>query len=145
MASKLSEYGFEFHNWAGGQEGADMFGLSHAVIVPKDVRRVILSGQVGIKDDGTVPTDLGEEIREAFEHVLLSLKAAGLGDDAFEHVYSVQTYEVSKYGKGIAQVLVPIAREYFKNTKPAWTGVEVSALFLPSLHLEIRVEAYLPN
>ncbi|KAJ3521449.1 hypothetical protein NM208_g13285 [Fusarium decemcellulare] len=145
MASKLCEYGFEFHNWAGGQEGAEMFGLSHAVIVPKSVRRIILSGQVGIKADGTIPADLSEEIREAFEHVLLSLKAAGLGDDAFEYIYSVKTYEVKKNGKGIAEVLIPIAREYFKNTKPAWTGVEVNALFLPSLHLEICVEAYLPN
>ncbi|KAJ4314591.1 hypothetical protein N0V84_008815 [Fusarium piperis] len=145
MASKLSKYGFEFHNWDGGQGEADLFGLSHAVIVPKDARRIILSGQVGIKADGTVPEDLGEEIREAFRHVFLSLKAAGLGDDAFEHIYSLITFSTSKDGNGIGEVLIPIAKEYFKNTRPAWTGVEVSALYLPTLHLEIRVEAYLPN
>jgi len=88
-ASKLSEQGFEFHNWAGGKEAAEFFGLSHAVVVPKDARRIILSGQVGIKEDGTVPESVTEEITEAFNHVKLALQAAGLGDDAWEYVYSV--------------------------------------------------------
>lgn len=89
-ASKLLSYGFQFRNWPGpGEKAAAQFGLSHAVIVPPKARTIIIGGQIGIKDDGTVPTDLAEEIAEAFNNVERSLKAAGLGDDAWEHVYSV--------------------------------------------------------
>lgn len=90
MASKLSEFGFQFRNWPGaGEKAAEHFGLTHAVVVPANARTVIVGGQLGIRDDGTVPEDLTEEVEEAFEHVERALKAAGLGDDAREHVYSV--------------------------------------------------------
>lgn len=94
--SKLSSHGFRFCNWAGpGEEAATKFGISHAVVVPPNVRTVIVGGQIGVKDDGTVSTDLAEEITEAFDHVERSLKAAGLGDDAWEHVYSVSLLAMS--------------------------------------------------
>ncbi|KAK3322784.1 Endoribonuclease L-PSP/chorismate mutase-like protein [Apodospora peruviana] len=144
-ASKLSSYGFEFRNWPGaGEKAAAHFGLSHAVIVPASTRTIIVGGQLGIRDDGTVPADLAEEVAVAFDRVEQSLKAAGLGDDAWEHVYSVTTYEVEKDGEGISGVVGPVARKYLKNTKPAWTGVTVKGLAFPGLHLEITVQAYLP-
>ena len=39
---------------------------------------------------------------------------------------------------------MPIAKNYLKNTKPAWTGVTVKGLVMPGLHLEITVQAFLP-
>lgn len=57
----------------------------------------------------------------------------------------VTTYEVEKDGQGIADVVVPIAQTYLKATKPAWTGVTVKGLVFPGLHVEITVQAYLPN
>ena len=90
LESKLTTHGFKFRNWPGpGEQAAAQFGLSHAVIVPANTRTVIIGGQVGVRDDGTVPSDLAEEVAEAFDHVERALKAAGLGDDAWEHVYSV--------------------------------------------------------
>ncbi|CAG9998478.1 unnamed protein product [Clonostachys byssicola] len=144
MASKLAAHGFEFHNWAGGEEAAEGFGISHAVVVPANARTIVISGQVGIRDDGTIPSDLEEQITEAFDHVERSLKAAGLGEDAWEYVYSVKTFEVKKNGQDLAEKVVPISRKYLKNTKPAWTGVTVQSLFSPELYLEITVEAFLP-
>ncbi|KAK1764004.1 Endoribonuclease L-PSP/chorismate mutase-like protein [Phialemonium atrogriseum] len=144
--SKLSSHGFRFCNWAGpGEEAATKFGISHAVVVPPNIRTVIVGGQIGVKDDGTVPTDLAEEITEAFDNVERSLKAAGLGDDAWEHVYSITTYEVEKDGQGITEVVLPIAKKYLKKTKPVWTGITVKALVFPGLHIEITVQAFLPN
>ena len=88
--SKLVSHGFQFRNWPGaGEEAAAHFGLSHAVIVPANARTIIVGGQIGIRDDGTIPTDLAEEVAEAFDHVERALRAAGLGEDAWEHVYSV--------------------------------------------------------
>lgn len=89
MESKLVQHGFRFVNWPGGEGPAEAFGLSHAVVIPPNARTVVIGGQLGIKDGGSVPEEIEDEIREAFDHVLRSLKAVGLGDDAWEYVYSV--------------------------------------------------------
>ncbi|CAH0045534.1 unnamed protein product [Clonostachys solani] len=143
--SILESKGFKFRNWPGGEEAAEGFGLSHAVIIPANARRIIVGGQLGIRDDGSVPENIEEEVKLAFDHVLAALKSAGLGDDAFEYVYSIKTFELKYKGKSIVEPVVSIARSLLKNTKPAWTGVEVAALVHPDVHLEITVEAYLPN
>ena len=91
IGSKLSSHGLRFHNWPGpGEDAADHFGLSHAVIVPANARRVFVGGQIGIADDGSIPQDVAEEADIAFEHVGRALKAAGFGDDAWEYVYKVR-------------------------------------------------------
>lgn len=43
------------------------------------------------------------------------------------------------------EVVIKQAKALLKGTRPAWTGVSVNGLFLPTLHLEITVEAYLPS
>lgn len=67
-----------------------MFGLSHAVVLPANARRIIVGGQVGIRDDGSIPEDPAEQLTEAFSHVKKALQAAGLGDDAMDYVYKVR-------------------------------------------------------
>jgi enamine deaminase RidA (YjgF/YER057c/UK114 family) len=90
MSLPLNSHGVEFRNWPGaGEEAAAAFGLSHAVILPPNARRVIIGGQVGIRDDGTISTDPAEQIAEAFSHIERALKAAGLGDNAMDFVYKV--------------------------------------------------------
>ncbi|KAH8894016.1 YjgF-like protein [Thozetella sp. PMI_491] len=144
--SKLEQHGFRFVNWPGGEQPAEMFGISHAVIVPPNAKTVVVGGQLGIRLDGTIPTSLEEEVVEAFDHVERALKACGLGEDAWEYVYkaSIKTFEVND-GVKAADVVIPTARKYLKNTKPTWTGVEVKGLAFPGLHIEITVEAFLPN
>lgn len=89
-SSKLTSHGLRFYNWPGaGEQAAEHFGLSHAVIIPANARRVLIGGQLGIRDNGSIPTDPEEEADIAFEHVERALKAAGLGDDAWEYVYKV--------------------------------------------------------
>lgn len=90
MASKLSAHGFKFCNWPGpGEEAAEAFGLTHAIIVPPNTKTIIVGGQIGIKDDGSISEDVEEQVTEAFEHVKQALQAAGLGEDAWEYVYKV--------------------------------------------------------
>jgi enamine deaminase RidA (YjgF/YER057c/UK114 family) len=88
--SKLEALGVKFANWPGGEAAAESFGISHAVILPPNARTVVVGGQLGIREDGSVPESLEDEVTEAFEHVERSLKAAGLGDDAWEYVYEVR-------------------------------------------------------
>ncbi|KAJ6186509.1 Endoribonuclease L-PSP/chorismate mutase-like protein [Penicillium mononematosum] len=143
--SKLVAHGFRFVNWPGGEEAAESFGISHAVVVPPNIRAITVGGQLGIRADGTIPDKLEDEIDEAFHSVEMSLKAAGLGEDAWEYVYEIQSFEVAKDGKAVGDTVVATARKYLKNTKPVWTGVEAKALVFPGLHLEITVKAFLPN
>ncbi|KAJ5661148.1 YjgF/Yer057p/UK114 family [Penicillium longicatenatum] len=141
--SKLCTKNFEFHNWPGpGEEAADLFSLSHAVIVPANSRRVIIGGQVGIQDNGSVPSSITEEIDTAFNHVERALRAAGLGDDAWEYVYKINTFEIP--AQGLHEAISLAVGKYLKSNRPAWTGVQVAGLIMIQLHLEIEVEAFLP-
>ncbi|KAJ9150016.1 hypothetical protein NKR23_g4141 [Pleurostoma richardsiae] len=143
--SKLAAHGVRFYNWPGGEGPAEAFGISHALVLPAGVQTIMVGGQLGIREDDTVSENIEEEVTEAFEHVARSLKAAGLGDDAWEYVYEIQTFEVAKDGQGISDVVIPIARKFLKQTKPTWTGVQVKALVHPDVHIEITVKALLPN
>ncbi|CRL27505.1 unnamed protein product [Penicillium camemberti] len=67
--SKLTSHDLKFHNWPGaGEQAADHFGLSHVVIIPANPCRILIGGQLGIRDDGSIPTDPVEEADIAFEH-----------------------------------------------------------------------------
>ncbi|KAH7013920.1 Endoribonuclease L-PSP/chorismate mutase-like protein [Ilyonectria destructans] len=145
MSFPLKSHGVEFRNWPGpGEEAAAAFGISHAVILPANARRIIIGGQVGIRDDGTIPSDPTEQIKEAFAHVEQALKAAGLGDNAMDFVYKVDMFEVEMNGQHNGEHILPVFQSVFKNTRPTWTSVTVKGLMDPRLIVEINVEAFLP-
>ncbi|KAJ9642787.1 hypothetical protein H2204_002435 [Knufia peltigerae] len=142
MTSVLEQHGFKFVNYPGGQEFADTFHFSHAVIVPPNVRTVRVSGQVGIQADGTVPSDITEEANLALDKVTEALNAAGLGEDALEYVFDVTLY----FARGLDPApFVDVVKKRFKNTRPATVGLEVAKLVHPDLHLEIRAVAFYPS
>lgn len=93
MSTNLLEgHGFLFHNWQGSEELSEQLGISNAVIVPANARRVIVGGQLGLRDNDSVPSDVEEQIELAFTRVTRSLQACGLGDDAWQYVYSVRSF-----------------------------------------------------
>ncbi|KAL4969800.1 Endoribonuclease L-PSP/chorismate mutase-like protein [Aspergillus stella-maris] len=141
-SSILNNHGFTFHNWPGaGEEAANFFGLSHAVIVPPNARRVIIGGQVGIADDGKVPANITDEVDAAFEHAERALKAAGV--PGWEFVYRIRTFEIP--ANGLLGAVKGAAAKYLGKTRPAWTGLSVAGLFSPELHIEVEVEAFIPE
>ena len=91
--SKLIPHGIRFHNHAGapGEGAADAFGMSNAVSTPISTHssRIIVGGKIGLRADDTAPSDLEEELEQAFKNVELALQAGGLGADAWEYVYKV--------------------------------------------------------
>lgn len=82
-----------FFNWPGaGEEISEALKMTHACVIPPGASVIHVGGQAGIKSDGTVPTDLTEEIREAFSHIELSLREAGLtgtSEEVWACVYKV--------------------------------------------------------
>jgi enamine deaminase RidA (YjgF/YER057c/UK114 family) len=57
---------------------APVGSYSHQIEVKGDERLLVISGQVGMRQDGTVPEDSLEQIDVAFENILRNLRAAGM-------------------------------------------------------------------
>ncbi|EEU49016.1 uncharacterized protein NECHADRAFT_75758 [Fusarium vanettenii 77-13-4] len=160
--------GVRFFNWPGaGEEISETLGFTHACIIPPGATIIHVGGQAGITPEGTVPSDLEEEIHAAFSHIELSLRAAGLTgtrQEVWACVYKVtgasskvffsllttsplqqvNTYHANtddKFGLTLHRILM----EYVGANRPLFTGVDVYKLLRPDLHLEIEVEAFLPK
>ena len=50
----------------------------HQIEIKGNERLLVISGQVGMREDGTVPDDPFEQIDLAFENILRNLHAAGM-------------------------------------------------------------------
>ncbi|KAI8719892.1 hypothetical protein NCS52_00771500 [Fusarium sp. LHS14.1] len=153
--------GVRFFNWPGaGEEISEALGFTHACIIPPGATIIHVGGQAGITPEGTVPSDVEEEIHEAFSHIELSLRAAGLAgtrQEVWACAYKVNTYvkDISRLGLIITYhantdnkfglTLHRILMEYLGANRPLFTGVDVYKLLRPDLHLEIEAEAFLPK
>ncbi len=51
---------------------------SHQIEITGNERMLVLSGQVGIREDGTVPEDPIEQIEVALENIFRNLQAANM-------------------------------------------------------------------
>ena len=51
---------------------------SHQIEIRGNERLLVISGQVGMREDGTVPDDPLEQIEVAFENIFRNLRAAGM-------------------------------------------------------------------
>jgi enamine deaminase RidA (YjgF/YER057c/UK114 family) len=97
-----------------------------------------VSGTVGIAGDGSIPDGVVEQFEIAVANMDAGLKAVGAGA---EHVVKVVVYltDVDDRAK-----INPVRQRYFGAHRPASTLVEVAALVLPELKVEIEAQAVLP-
>lgn len=117
----------------GGNKVFDLFKYNPAVTAGG---LVFIAGQVGIRPDGTVPEDAGEQIRLAFVRLGEILKQQGLG---FGDLVELVSYHV-----GIDSQLTTfreIKDEFIAADFPAWTIIGVAALARPNLLIEIKAVA----
>ena len=111
--------------------------FSHYCHVTKAGNQIWVSGTVGIAADGSIPAGVVEQFEIAIANMDAGLKAVGAGA---EHVVKVVVYltDVADRAK-----INPIRQRYFGPNRPASTLVEVSALVLPELKVEIEAQAVL--
>lgn len=139
--SPLNAYGLKAINTPGlGEKLSDLLHISSAIIVPANTATVITSGQTGYNADMEYPSDLGEEVMNAFQSIEDSLIAAGV-KDGFEAVFRMTTYHTTM-GDEMNEALDKATAKFFGANKPAWTGVGVTALY-GGARIEITVEAAL--
>lgn len=104
---------------------------SHQIEVTGNERLLILSGQVGMRADGTVPEDPFEQLDVAFENILRNLEAANMGvNDILKLTYYVVgEMDTVKRREVIASKL--------QGHKPCSTFLYVAGLASPVYRVEI--------
>ena len=109
--------------------------VSHYCHAVRAGDRVWISGTVGLAADGTVPPDTVDQFRLAMDNLDAALRAAG---GEARHIVKVTVYLTDVNDRARIN---PIRQDYFGEHRPASTLVEVSALVLPELKVEIEAEA----
>ena len=108
---------------------------SHTAIVQGGSELVFISGQVGMRDDGSIPSSFGEQVEIAFQNLQACLAAHGLGVDA---VVKLGVFVLP----GQDWELLRAARErHFGAHRPTSTSVFVPQLASPKFLVEIEAIA----
>jgi 2-iminobutanoate/2-iminopropanoate deaminase len=108
---------------------------SHTAVVPAGTELVFISGQVGMRVDGSVPPGFAEQAELTFDNLRACLAAHGLGVEA---VVKLGVFLVP----GQDFQLLRAARErHFGSHRPTSTSVYVPQLAAPQFLLEIEAIA----
>lgn len=109
--------------------------VSHYCHATRSGDRIWVSGSVGVAADGTIPPGTVDQFRVALENLDAALRAAGGKPQDIVKV----TVFLTDVGDRAA--INPLRQDYFGEHRPASTLVEVSALVMPELTVEIEAEA----
>jgi reactive intermediate/imine deaminase len=114
--------------------------ISHYTDAVRAAGLLFVSGLVPVDEEGQlVGEDVAEQTRQVFRNMELVLKAAGCG---FEDVLKVTHFLLNVDDR---PAINPVRKEFFGETRPASTLVEVSALAIPGALLEIEAVAAIPE
>jgi enamine deaminase RidA (YjgF/YER057c/UK114 family) len=120
---------------AGSRTTADQIKLSPGLI---SGNHVFVTGMTGSSPDGTMPDNLEDQFRQAFEKIGAVLREAGLDHGA---VVEMTTYHVGL--RDHFDLFCAVRAEFVSAPYPAWTAVEVAGLRRQGAVVEIRVIAAL--
>lgn len=110
-------------------------GYSHTAVVPAGTELVFLSGQVGIRPDGSIPATLNEQSAQMFDNIAAALRVHGLDASA---IVKITLFVVS--GHDIQTVREARAR-LLGTHRPTSTAVFVPQLVAPTLFVECEAIA----
>lgn len=108
---------------------------SHTAVVRAGAELVFVSGQVGMRPDGSTPENFAEQCEITFQNLKACLAAHGLKLDA---IVKLTAFLVAGQDLGVLRA----ARErHFGPHRPTSTTVYVAALASPALLIEIEAIA----
>lgn len=112
---------------------------TQAVEIPGSMRLLTVSGQVGIRPDGSLADGIESQLRQTWANIAAILKAAdmALSDIVKITTIVVRTEDLKVHGKIRAEVL--------GQHRAAATGFCVTQLATPDMLCEIEVIAAAPN
>lgn len=113
---------------------------SHTVTVPAGSELIYLSGQLGVRPDGSTPDNIAEQADQVFANIVALLQDHGL---APEHIVKLSTFMVA----GQDGDAVRAARlKHLGAHRPASTAIFVSQLVDPAWFVEVdAVAARVPD
>lgn len=123
----------EFRNPQGVHEPVGAY--SHQVEISGNERMLVVSGQIGMRQDGTIPDDMLEQIDVAFENVFRNLHAANMDVKDIVKI----TYYIAGESDMVKRRELVLSK--LKGHKPCSTLVRVVALASPAFKVEIDVWA----
>src|SRR6185503_9838729 len=108
---------------------------SHTVSVPEGTELLFISGQVGVRPDGTTPPTMAEQADQVFSNIIALLRANELGPT---DIVKLTTFMVA----GPDGVEVRAARlKHLGSNRPASTAVFVAGLVDPTWVVEVEAIA----
>jgi 2-iminobutanoate/2-iminopropanoate deaminase len=110
---------------------APLAAYSHQIEVRGDERLLVVSGQVGVRADGSVPDDPLEQLGVAFDNVERNLEEAGMD---LADLVKLTVYLVGEWDQDARRGLIS-AR--LGTHRPCMTAVWVAALAGPTLRVEL--------
>jgi enamine deaminase RidA (YjgF/YER057c/UK114 family) len=104
---------------------------SHQIEITGVKRWLVLSGQVGMREDGSLPQDPIEQIRVALDNILKNLQTAGMDirDVVKLTIYLAGEIDTPKRREVMA--------EWLGDHRPCSTLLYVAALATPDIKVEI--------
>ncbi|MEI4484823.1 RidA family protein [Frigidibacter sp. MR17.14] len=99
---------------------------------------LFISGQVGVRPDGSVPENVGEQTLCALARIGELLRIAGLG---FGDLVDVTSYHVDI--ETSLPAFLEAKQRVIRAPYPAWSIIGISGLSRPALKVEIRATAAL--
>jgi 2-iminobutanoate/2-iminopropanoate deaminase len=108
---------------------------SHTVVVPQGTTLVFISGQVGVRPDGTTPTSIAEQADQVFVNIISLLASHGL---VASDIIKLTTFMVhGQDGQAVRNARV----KHLGPHRPASTAVYVSQLVDPAWYVEVEAIA----
>lgn len=108
---------------------------SHTASVPAGSELVYLSGQLGVRPDGSTPDNIAEQADQVFANIVALLKAHGL---APENIVKLTTFMVAgQDGDAVRAARI----KHLGAHRPASTAVFVSQLVDPAWFVEVDAVA----
>jgi 2-iminobutanoate/2-iminopropanoate deaminase len=108
---------------------------SHAALIEGPPRRLVISGQVGIAPDGSIPESAEAQLEQAFANLRAILEANRMG---LRDLVKTTTFATDRETVAIFRVH---RDRLFGEHPPASTLVIVAGLVDPRLKVEIEAEA----
>jgi 2-iminobutanoate/2-iminopropanoate deaminase len=104
---------------------------THQVEIRGPERLLVLSGQVGLREDGTVPDDPVDQLEVALENLYRNLRAANMG---LHDIVKITFYLV---GEVDAARRREVMAARLKDHKPCMTLLFVASLAHPAYKVEV--------
>jgi 2-iminobutanoate/2-iminopropanoate deaminase len=104
---------------------------THQIEITEPTRWLVLSGQIGMRLDGTLPDDPIEQIRVALDNIRKNLEATGMG---IQDVVKLTFYLVGKIDAAKRRETLA---EWLGEHTPCSTLLYVAALATPAIKVEI--------